>query len=48
MVVGDDANDDHNVTEEYEDTASNYMEPVRSSDKVKFTRISGAVPQLFH
>ena len=46
MVVADDANDDHDVTEEYAETASNYMEPVRSSGKVTFTtRISGAVPQ---
>jgi hypothetical protein len=45
VVVADDANDDHDVTEEYEDTSSNYMEPVRSSEKVTFIRISGAVPQ---
>ena len=41
MVVGDDTNDDHDVTEEYEDTTSNYKEPVRSSDKVVFTRLPG-------
>ena len=45
MIVADDANDDHGVTEEYEDTTSKYMEPVRRSDKKTFTRISGAVPQ---
>ena len=46
MVVADDTNDDHDVTEEYQETTNNYKEQVRSSDKVIFIRISGgAMPQ---
>ena len=41
MVVADDANDDHDVTDEYEETTSNYMEQVRSSEEITFTRSPG-------